>query len=324
MTFGVFEKDEIEDNTGKYISVKSMRICGNYGLDRSNKSGIAIAESQPNSIDDLRFRARIGTELINQIKSGVDLPIVDQAMIARAHNPSSALSVPTRAHRLLEFMTRPGLEAHISINLHSYELVVEAAMGVTESIEEDELQYFIDYLVEKQLIRDTTTADDGYIVTVEGYEAVESRKDEEGSLEVFVAMWFDVSTEPVWNAIQSAVRQTGYEPKRIDQTEHNNLIDDEIISHIRRCKFVVADLTQGENGNRGSVYYQAGFARGLGKQVIQTVRKDILEDKKVAFDLDHYPTLTWEGSDFSNFTKDLEYRIEAIFGAGSKFHDIRK
>lgn len=46
----------------------------------------------------------------------------------------------------------------------------------------------------------------------------------------------------------------------IGSKEHSNKIDDEIIGEIRRSAFIVADFT----GHRGGVYFEAGFAMGLG------------------------------------------------------------
>ncbi len=67
----------------------------------------------------------------------------------------------------------------------------------------------------------------------------------------FCAMWFASDVTALWTqAIEPAIRAAGYEPKRIDQDEHTNRIDDEIIAMIRRSKFVVADFT----GRRGGVY----------------------------------------------------------------------
>jgi nucleoside 2-deoxyribosyltransferase len=57
---------------------------------------------------------------------------------------------------------------------------------------------------------------------------------------------------------------------QIDNVEHVNDINDEIIGQIRRSRFVVCDLT----GYRGGVYFEAGFAYGLGLDVIYTCRKD--------------------------------------------------
>ena len=39
-------------------------------------------------------------------------------------------------------------------------------------------------------------------------------------------------------------------------------------------------------------YFEAGFAKGLGRQVIFTCRKDHMD--KVHFDTNHYSHITWE------------------------------
>lgn len=51
---------------------------------------------------------------------------------------------------------------------------------------------------------------------------------------------------------------------------------------IRSCRFLVADAF----GERTAVYYEAGFAGGLGKLVIWTCQKDELA--KVSFDTRQY------------------------------------
>ena len=69
--------------------------------------------------------------------------------------------------------------------------------------------------------------------------------------------------------IDKAILNSGYQPIRIDKHEHANRIDDEIIALIRQSKFVVADFT----GQRGGVYFESGFALGLGLPVIWPIRK---------------------------------------------------
>src|SRR5690606_9953583 len=77
------------------------------------------------------------------------------------------------------------------------------------------------------------------------------------SQQAFVAMWFDDSMKDAYEkGIAPAIRDAGYEPLRIDQKDHNNKIDDEIIAEIRRSRFVIADFTQGDSGARGGVYYE--------------------------------------------------------------------
>ena len=70
--------------------------------------------------------------------------------------------------------------------------------------------------------------------------------------------------------------------------EHNNDINDEIIGEIRSSRFIVADFT----GNRGGVYYEAGFANGLNIPVIHMCKKEEL--KKVHFDVNHRNIIDWK------------------------------
>ena len=122
-------------------------------------------------------------------------------------------------------------------------------------------------------------------------------------------MWFDDETTGAWrDAISPAIEDAGYKPLRIDLREHGNHIDDEIVAGIRSSKFLVADLT----GHRGGVYWEAGFAFGLSKKVIWTVRKDHLAD--VHFDVRQYPFIVWQPNAMSEFRKRLGDRIIAQVG----------
>ena len=133
------------------------------------------------------------------------------------------------------------------------------------------------------------------------------------SSKAFVAMWFDDSMNEAWNhGVAPAVRDTGYDPVRIDRKEHVNKIDDEIVAEIRRARFVVADFTHGNTGARGGVYYEAGFAHGLGIPVIFTCRKDRLEE--VHFDTRQYNHIVW--NDPADLRDQLVKRIAAVLGDG--------
>jgi hypothetical protein len=83
--------------------------------------------------------------------------------------------------------------------------------------------------------------------------------------QAFVAMWFHKDLDRVFDdAIMKALDATGYAPYRVDREHHNNKIDDEILAQLRRSRLVVADAT----GGRPSVYFEAGFAEGLGVKLI--------------------------------------------------------
>ena len=128
----------------------------------------------------------------------------------------------------------------------------------------------------------------------------------------FVAMWFNDEMNVAWEkAIYPAIKAAGYSPLRIDKKEHNNKIDDEIMASIRGARFVVADFT----GERGGVYFEAGYAGGLGKPVIWTVRSDWLN--KLHFDTRQYNHITWNADRLADFCTALQMRIEATIGRGA-------
>jgi nucleoside 2-deoxyribosyltransferase len=129
------------------------------------------------------------------------------------------------------------------------------------------------------------------------------------SSQAFVAMWFDPGLESVWaDGLQKGISAAGYKPLRIDNKEHANKICDEIISEIRRSRFLVADYT----GHRGGVYYEAGYAAGRNLPVILTCRKSDIAG--LHFDIRQYNCIDWERPD--ELAERLQVRIEAVIGDG--------
>jgi hypothetical protein len=148
------------------------------------------------------------------------------------------------------------------------------------------------------------------VITPKGWKHIETRPTGEGATG-FVAMWFAPEMDPVWEeAFYPAIYDAGYTPLRIDKKEHNNKIDDEILASIRTSKFIIADFTE----QRGGVYYEAGFASGLGKPVIYTVRNDHLHS--VHFDTRQFNHISWDPADVGTLRRALQKRIEATFGRG--------
>ena len=189
---------------------------------------------------------------------------------------------------------------------------LQAASWSTSSAE---LRYLVDeYTVEeKKWVRKTPSGGDyRYLITAKGYDYLDSlRRTAFDSAQGFCAMWFDKEVAPLWDeAIEPGIAAAGYKPTRIDKVEHANRIDDEIIAQMRRSKFVVADFT----GQRGGVYFEAGFALGLGRPVIWTVRSDVLKD--VHFDNRQYNFLVWKADDLATLQASLTARIVALLGEG--------
>jgi len=127
-------------------------------------------------------------------------------------------------------------------------------------------------------------------IAPKGWERIhEFTKRRPDSRQAFVAMWFNEQMETFYhNAIKPAVEQAGFVCKRIDFVQHNNKICDEIVSEIRKSRFVIADFT----GQRGGVYFEAGYGMGLGLPVIFLVRKNDLNN--LHFDTRQYNHIDYE------------------------------
>ena len=147
-----------------------------------------------------------------------------------------------------------------------------------------------------------------YLISAKGWLALEGQKNSASTVG-FVAMWFDESMRQFHDlVIDPAIRDSGYEPRRIDNVEHTNKIDDEIVASIRSSRFVVADYT----GGRGGVYYEAGFAHGLGLPVFFMAR----DGEQLHFDVRQYNTIFWKTDDFADARERLKNRILATLGRG--------
>ena len=155
-------------------------------------------------------------------------------------------------------------------------------------------------------------------ITIEGFLYLESLQSKQtDSKQAFVAMWFHQTMNEVWDkGIKPAIAKAGYIPLRIDRKEFNNKIDDEIIAQIRRSRFLIADFTQDEDGARGGVYFEAGFAYGMKIPVIFTCRKNTLD--KIHFDTRQFNHILWEKPE--DLRKKLFNRITATIGDGPLYN----
>lgn len=143
--------------------------------------------------------------------------------------------------------------------------------------------------------------------TLEGWTRIEELSTIDNTIsQGFVAMMFHESVGHIYDqAIRPAITQAGYDALRIDRMEHNDRIDDLILLEIQRSRFLVADLT----GHRQGVYWEAGYAMGLGIPVIWTCRKD--DGGSTPFDIRQYNRIEWESDDLASFRERLKNRIKA-------------
>ena len=129
--------------------------------------------------------------------------------------------------------------------------------------------------------------------------------------DAFVAMWFDKQMNDAYEeGIRPGIRDAGFVPIRIDEKKDANRIDDDILDAITQSRFVVADMTHGSDGVRGSVYFEAGFAHGLGLEVIYCCRRDCID--RLPFDTRQYHHIVWETP--QQLRTELAERISARVG----------
>jgi hypothetical protein len=160
----------------------------------------------------------------------------------------------------------------------------------------DELAFVLTYLAERRLIAPPGTPvrlPDGtqFITRLTGagwQRADELRRSGVRSRQAFVAMAFSRDVTNAFTVgILPACSATGYDALRMDQVQHNEKIDDRIVAEIRRSGLVIADFTY----HRGGVYFEAGFALGIGLPVIWTCREDHLAGAH--FDTRQYNYIAW-------------------------------
>lgn len=121
---------------------------------------------------------------------------------------------------------------------------------------------------------------------------------------VFIAMSFASEMTSAREAIMRVIEDKGYKAMVIDEKEHNEQIVPQIFEEIKKAEFIIADLT----GHRNGVYYEAGFAKGLGKEVIFTCNADDFENSH--FDVKQINTIKWD-SEWALRDK-LSKRIEGM------------
>jgi hypothetical protein len=214
--------------------------------------------------------------------------------------------IPSRARSLLKIIAGrtnwPGME--VTINSETDCWMAYIGRGISASFEYVirylELLKFVDVSV--RALNGDTTLD----ITPAGWEELQRRPHTESD-KAFVAMWFNEEVNTAFTeAIEPAIRECGYKAIRIDLQEHNEGIVDRIVAEINESRFVVADLT----GNRGGVYFEAGYAKGLGREVILTCR----DGEKPHFDVQHLNQIRW--NDLGVLKQRIKDRIRATIGKG--------
>lgn len=174
-------------------------------------------------------------------------------------------------------------------------------------IMQQEIPGILDILVELKYLE--TQSDGVYKISAEGWKRISNMEHKDVVNQGFMAMAFREETAGISNVFKEVILKCGYEPRRIDEKEHNRQIVPEILFEISRSKFVVVDITYPNYG----AYYEAGYAEALGKEVIICCREEeFLGKNKPHFDIAQKSTVVWK--DEKELEERLYKRIEATVG----------
>ena len=305
-----------------YRATGDSNVINSTSFVRSDRTGGAYqvtweALDLVNERDD-PWKARLTTWLIDQRVQGDKEPLITEEIV-KYLDDRRPLPVHVRAERLLRLLATETAAVAIGRPLRILEEDSPTEHAWSESTEWGEVHFLLTYLNNRCWLKgnlspvNTPGGIFQGMVTVDGYSQIAEQTTNVDSSQAFVAMWFDKRMDKAFDeGIESAIKEAGYEAKRIDRKEHINKIDDEIMAEIRRSRFLVADFTQGCDGARGGVYFEAGFAHGLGIPVIYTCQEDVVD--KLAFDTRQYNHILWKEPD--DLRESLENRIGAVMGNG--------
>lgn len=260
------------------------------------------AIDKPNSLSTLE-RAKLSRLVYDQNRLGTHPRLTCADIAAISTMPS--LTFKEKTDRLLLYVVERTRILGDYVAVHT-----QGAPSAILEVAEDKEVYFIAKYLEQ---RDWLEGLGDYVqwrATGPGFEKAE----ELSCLKIrsnmaFVAMSFNTEMDTAWrDGFRTGIEKAGYSPLRIDKTEHTNKICDEIISEIRRSRFVVSDFT----GHRSGVYFEAGFALGLNLPVIWTCKKSDLGG--LHFDVRQFNCIDWETPD--ELAGRLQVRISAVIGDG--------
>jgi predicted Rossmann-fold nucleotide-binding protein len=114
---------------------------------------------------------------------------------------------------------------------------------------------------------------------------------------VFIIMPFKEEFDELYSVYKTVCSDFGFEAVRTDKVFSLEKILPRILNGIRHSAFVIADVTE----TSPNVFYEVGFAEGLGRPIITTAKKDT----KLPFDIADTPVTFWSNPE------DLKAKLES-------------
>ena len=262
----------------------------------------------------LAKRQGLGPRLIAWIRdrfdSGVDTPEINQQSL-----PNIAAVLPSYGVKDKQLLLLRGLERRNQFPGQALNVSRHLDYPIAWASGEKEFQYLLRSLIDRGLLQRTDgppELSDSFayemVISPAGWTFLEDHaRPSVLSDQAFVAMSFSPDLKLAWEAgIHPAASKAGYRPYRTDAEPHIERIDAKIITEIKNSRLLIADVTK----QRPGVYFEAGYAIGLGLPVFWCVREDDLEN--VHFDTRQYNHIVWK--DEADLAEQLYSFLVAVVG----------
>lgn len=263
--------------------------------------------------DNMTLDPRFSAWIRAQSEAGTE-----QIEIFRSTLEEMESTLPTYKVAEKQLLLMRALERRSHFPGQSIPLRPESDYPLAWASNDDELSYYIDSLDQRRLIQVTLREGTvepsrslSIVITPEGWTFLDEHdRPSVFSDQAFVAMSFSENLKPAWEkGFYPALDKAGYSPYRVDNVLHNEKICVKIMAEIKNSRFLVADVTEQKSG----VYFEAGYAIGLGIPVIWAAKKD--EEKNLHFDTRQYNHILW--TDEMDLARKLEPFVIAIVGKGN-------
>lgn len=200
------------------------------------------------------------------------------------NSPLIPRTIGNKVNKLILYLYRRTEALGDRVRLRS----ISTSFNLTYSSNETEFVRILDYITAKGYI--TRESSNDLILSFEGIEfAQELEQQRQKSTQCFIAMSFNEDLLSQFKEkVMPKIQATGFSPITVDMVHHNDDIADRIIYEIKNSHFVIADFTEQKKG----VYYEAGYAKGLGLEVIWTVKEE--DVTSLHFDTNHLNHITWK------------------------------
>ena len=166
----------------------------------------------------------------------------------------------------------------------------------------DEFDFIIKYLMESELIEQNANrpGEKPINLTVKGWKYLQEIMYNKSSRNCFIAMTFtdDKVNKEYEESVSPVLKELGFEPIIVNKIQHNKDSVDRIKWGIKISRFVIADT----RGLKQNVFYEAGYAMGLKKEVIWLCKNG--EESKLPFDTRNLNHIIWET------VEDLKINLE--------------